>query len=314
MSGLPTPLADVYCARLAGDETVEDRAALEERLRDMCAEAERAWPDIDLPRAVFVEHLGDHLASAQSRSNGVDDAGTIADVYLACACGRGDPVALGYLEKHYLARIPAAVGHMRLPAATVDEVAQQVRAKLLLAEPGETPKIARYAAQGKLRGLIQLVAVRTAISFLRKHKRELPQAQEQLMALPDVADDPELGYLKARYRSEFRAAFAESVADLSARERNLLRLHLLKGVTLPALASMYSVHRATVIRWLAKARETLFAGTRRRMRKRLDVDNEEFESVMRLIHSRLDVSVQRLFATEAAAGDAPDKPDDPDAD
>lgn len=322
-----TPLADGYRAALAtagepkdsdhadlsgdlagdlsGDLAVHlsdaARDALERELAAICERAEQTWPGVALTRVEFVGYLAECgvplQSQVQSDAGAESGAGTITDVYLAHACGRGDPAALAHLERHYLARVPGAVAHMKLPAATVDEVTQQVRDKLLVAGPGAQPKIAGYAGRGKLRGLIQLVAVRTAISLLRKHKREVYAEPDDFTALPAPLDDPELGYLKARYRREFRSAFADSVADLTARERNLLRLHLLRGVTLAALAEMYSVHKATVTRWLAKARATLFAGTRRRMRAQLSCDADEFESVMRLIQSRLDVSVQRLFAT-----------------
>ena len=57
----------------------------------------------------------------------------------------------------------------------------------------------------------------------------------------------------------------------------------------------YGVHRATVVRWLAAAREALFAGTRARMRDRLR--DTEIDEVLDLIQSRLDVSVRRLLAS-----------------
>ena len=294
-----TPLSDVYCARRPSDQRAEgaERASLEQQLATLWQRAQDTWADVSIPVGLFLEQLAE---------SGVDLAADIApraaeDIFLASACGLGDDTALRHLERHYLSVVPAALAHMKLPAAMVEEVAQLVRSKLLVAAPGERPKIAEYASRGKLRGLIQLVSVRTAISLLRKQKRESPASEDRLLQLPTPGDDPELGYLKARYRRDFREAFADSVQDLTPRERNLLRLHLLRGVTLHALASMYSVHRATVVRWLAKAREKLFSGTRKRMRKRLDVDADEFDSVMRLIQSRLDVSVQRLFATDADA-------------
>lgn len=320
MSIASTPLADAYCAGLAARASADtnaagepaagrierdafasdsDRADLEQALQTACERAEKTWPGVGIARTEFVTYLATGAATLALGADGAPE--TVSEVYLAHACGRGDATALDHLERYYLARIPAAVSHMKLPAATVDEVTQQVRAKLLVPGPDGRAKIADYAGRGKLRGLVQLVAVRAAISLLRKHRREVHGGDDDLAAVPAPGDDPELGYLKARYRDQFRAAFAESVTDLSARERNLLRLHLLRGVTLAALAEMYSVHRATVTRWLAKARATLFASTRRRMRARLECDADEFDSVMRMIESRLDVSVQRLFATDAEA-------------
>lgn len=269
----------------------KDDAALERELVAVCERAEAAWPEVELAREVFVGEL------ANSGVGLFSGTGVAEEVYLACACGRGQPTALAYLDKHFLSAIPACVAHMKLSAATVDEVTQLVREKLLVARDGGAPKIAAYAGRGKLRGLVQLVSVRTAISLLRKTKRHVSGGDDELLAVPAPHDDPELDYLKKRYRRVFREAFHDSVGDLTDRQRNLMRLHLLGGVTLDALATMYAVHRATVTRWLAKARQTLFSGTKRRMRRRLDVGDDEFESVMRLIESRLDVSVQRLFAT-----------------
>jgi len=55
------------------------------------------------------------------------------------------------------------------------------------------------------------------------------------------------------------------------------------------------VHRATVARWIAKARETLLTETRTLLMKRLRVDQNEFESIMRLIQSRFDVSIHHFL-------------------
>ncbi|MCA9611101.1 MAG: sigma-70 family RNA polymerase sigma factor, partial [Myxococcales bacterium] len=102
-----------------------------------------------------------------------------------------------------------------------------------------------------------------------------------------------------RYRGVFREAFEEAVGALSPRERNLLRLHFLRRVTLESLAELYGVHRATIVRHLAKIRERLDAATQAALRDRLGADKREVESVMDLIRSRFDVSVERMLRTRA---------------
>lgn len=57
------------------------------------------------------------------------------------------------------------------------------------------------------------------------------------------------------------------------------------------IAGIYRVHRATAARWLARIRERLYTGTRTELMQRLAVDPREFDSVMRLIRSRLDASI-----------------------
>lgn len=239
--------------------------------------------------------FADYLAGRDGLGTVGDDGA--AELYLACACAHGDPKALALFDAHFLDVVPAALGHMKLPSATVDEVRQMVREKLLVANADGARRLDQYAGQGKLRGLIQVVAVRTAISLLRKTKREAPLGDDALAAIQTPEHDPELAYMKARYRGEFKICFEAAVRGLESRDRNLLRLHLLDGVTLEQLAEMYGVHRATVVRWLAKVRKTLFSETRKQMRARLDVSPDEFESLMGLIQSRLDVSVNRMLQT-----------------
>ena len=102
------------------------------------------FPDVELTEDDFVVFVEEH----------VDDAGALseealAELYLACGCSRGDKAALAHLDARYLASVPAALAHMRLPAETIDEVRQLVRHKLLVAEPGKAPKLEGYAGRGK---------------------------------------------------------------------------------------------------------------------------------------------------------------------
>jgi hypothetical protein len=56
----------------------------------------------------------------------------------------------------------------------------------------------------------------------------VPASEGRLARLVEDDSDPELDYLKALYREDFRAAFAEALGDLASRERNLLRYHSLR--------------------------------------------------------------------------------------
>src|SRR5688572_25476403 len=179
-----------------------------------------------------------------------------AELELAFACREGDAAALARFEARYLAQVPAALGHMKLQPALVDEVRQRVREKLLVGG-----RLAEYAGRGRLSGLVGVIAVRTAVSLLRQGKREIADTP----AILDVAAagaDPALEMLKDRYRADFQAAFEEAVRGLESRERNLLRLQLLGGVTLEKIGEMYGVHRATVVRWMAKIRGDLLGATK----------------------------------------------------
>nr|MDQ3035869.1 hypothetical protein [Myxococcota bacterium] len=212
---------------------------------------------------------------------------------LALGCAARDERAVRRFESLYLAHVPQMLAHMKLPESTVDEVTQLLREKLLVSPaPGTPPRIVEYAGLGRLPGLIKVTAVRTALGLIRgeRHERDDPAALE----LP-AERDPELAFLAEGYRGAFREAFAAAVAELEPRERNLLRLHFLDRVTLERLATMYSVHRATIVRQLATARAKVAARTEAALRERLQIGSSELESVMDLIRSRMDASVDRLL-------------------
>jgi RNA polymerase sigma-70 factor (ECF subfamily) len=179
-----------------------------------------------------------------------------ADLYLACACASGDAAALRAFERTHLSQVPLFVAHLGLSPVMVDELVQGLRTKLLVRGEDALPKIADYTAE----------------------------------------IDPELDFLKVRYRAEFRAAFYETLRNLGIDERNVLRFHYMDGLTIDEIGAAYGVHRATVARWLARAREDVLEKTRRALSERLKVDTQEAASVIALIQSRLEVSLARLLA------------------
>jgi len=221
----------------------------------------------------------------------------VAEIALALACAAGDPPGLALFEAHYLDVVPLALARMKLGADRVDEIRQLVRQKLLVAEPEQVPKVVSYAGEGRLRGLVQVVAVRTAVSALRKEGRMV--GDHELARHPDPEQDPELAYLKAHYRAAFAQAFEASLRALSARDRNLLRLQLEGGLTVEELGRVYGVHRATATRWLTRLRAELLKETRRRLGAVLEAPEAELDSVIRLVKSRLDLSLHRMLQTMA---------------
>lgn len=255
----------------------------------LSAAVERAerWPEVD------ADVLVDALASLGPTIDALSTE-RVDEVALALACAAGSAKALRHLEREYFPVVERALRRMKLSEAIADEVAQEVRRKLLVGEDGP-PKIVGYAGRGSLRGLLKVTATRTALSLLRREGRVAPGDQPVVDA--EGEPDPELDFLKERYRGVFRAAFEDAVEKLSPRERNLLRLHFLRKVTLDALATMYGVHRATIVRHLAKIRDDLERATRKGLQRELGAERREVESVMELIQSRLDASVERMLRT-----------------
>ncbi|MCA9646396.1 MAG: hypothetical protein KC492_37175, partial [Myxococcales bacterium] len=168
-----------------------------------------------------------------------------------------------------------------------------------------TPKIAGYAGRGSLLGWLKVAAVRCTLELLRARKSEQSEdvESETERAAALVSRDPELDYLREKYAIDFRLAFTEALGALDKQQRTVLSLYLADGLNIASIGALYSVHRATVARWIAETREHLFSDTRRRLHERLNISETEFQSIVRLVQSQLDVSVRRLLQ-EAALRDA----------
>jgi RNA polymerase sigma-70 factor (ECF subfamily) len=273
-------------ARALGEPDVAEAT-----LAALCAEAAAAWPGVTVAPEAMIAALADKLAG--------DDpapltAAAASELYLAIACARGDRAAIAAFDRAYLDVVPHALAGMRLAAATVDDVRSLVRDKLLIGDGDRPPRILDYAGRGRLRGLVQVTATRAAIDRLRVEQREAELPDDRQLA---ATGDLELSLIKAQYRDAFVAGFAAAVATLERRDRTLLRLHLLGGVTLEQLAQMYGVHRATVVRWLAAARGALLDATRAHVANTLGAPSDELDEMFELVRSRIELSVDRLLAS-----------------
>lgn len=279
-------------------------ADLEHRLAALCGVAEHELPDVRIERGVFVAYLRRRVRRDELDSL---DPAALVELYLVAALREGKHAAQAVFEARYVASLGSRIGTIRLSDADLDEVKQRARAKLLVPDEAGVLRIEEYAGRGRLAGLVRVVVTREALTLKRRTQREDPLQEGDLAEPMADAWDPGIEVLKGKARAAFREAFSAAVRRLTPRERNLLRLHLLGGVTLESLAAMYGVHRATVVRWLAAARGTVLDETRKGLGASLRVRGPELESIMEAIRGSLDLSVERLLATLA-----PDSQDHPD--
>lgn len=220
------------------------------------------------------------------------NAAFVADAALALSCARGRSEGLAEFDRRYGREFAGALSRLRMDHATIDEISQVVREKLFVAGANRPPRILEYGGKGPLVSWLRAVIVRTAIDH-RRHEALEPRPTDDGEPLLDVAaatDDPELENIRARYAGPFREALRDAIHALPADERNALRLHVSEGLSLDDIGRIYGVHRATIARWIQSAREGLLKGTRRRLEERLKLSPLEFESLVRLCQSRLDLS------------------------
>jgi RNA polymerase sigma-70 factor (ECF subfamily) len=141
---------------------------------------------------------------------------------------------------------------------------------------------------------LQAAAVREALSLSRA-QHESPTEDAELADAAGAGQDPELDFIKERHRADFNVAFKEAFSSLDLRERTLLRMQYLDGLSIDSLATMHGVHRSTVARWQVSAREALLKATRSSLMAHLRLSREEFDSLMGLIQSRLGPSLHSFL-------------------
>ena len=274
---------------------------MEEELRAAWIAARAAWP------GVFVSEE-DFIAFARARSSAKSDpehAGSepradlrAPDLYLACACARGDGAAIAAFERTYFRDVDQVIkksGGPKVPP--IDEVRQLVRHKMFVAEPGSQPKIAEYSGRGDLRSWFRVAVTRMVLNLSTRGGREVPFEEDLLGLMLGHADAPE--YSKGAFQDEFRAAFGQAFAALSDRDRSLLRYAFGEELTVDAIGALHGVHRATAARWVVRAHRTLLEGVRSVIMARLGLREDEYASVLRDIYSRLDLSLERYLRPPA---------------
>jgi RNA polymerase sigma-70 factor (ECF subfamily) len=207
------------------------------------------------------------------------------DIELARGCVKRSASALAEVRRRYEADVRAAMRRCRLPSAEIEDAEARLWTRLLVGDVGG-PRISGYAGTGSLRAWLRRCAAHEALATLRRRRPELADGRE--WALPDPGDDPERGLLAAEHASAFRDVFAAAVASLDPREREVLRAAVLDGESSVQIAGRYGVHRVTVARWLAAAREKLARRTGRMLRDRLG-------PLARVALSRVDITLPRVL-------------------
>ena len=269
----------------------------EARLDAVLEEPATAWSAAWLSRDDFAAEVAARLDRGGESVASFWEHLRAADLYLACACARGVSGAIERFEQTFGGEIGRTARRFERRGLGADDLHQLLRNKLFAAQPGEAPKIASYTGQGFLQNWVRVTTTRTFIDATRPQADtpEIPIADELIAMLPGPGADPELELLKRQHLAHFKAAFAEAVGTLGASDRVVLRQHLVERLTIDQIGALYHLHRATAARRVVKAREALLAASRTALAARLGLSPDQLESVLALIASRMDASVERLL-------------------
>ncbi len=217
----------------------------------------------------------------------------LGDLYLALACALGDTAAIRRFEALHGADFDRAIARSARLGVSVLEFRQQVLRHLLVAKPGEAPRITQYAGRGSLQGWLRVMTSRLVIDLSRARKRPEVEGGDALVARLADGRDTELQHLRRAFGPALEQAFSQGLAQLDVPTRNLLRQRYLHEVSADALAKLYGVHRATMFGRLERARTALLRHVREALADAMPED--ALESVVGMLGSALHISIRRLL-------------------
>jgi RNA polymerase sigma-70 factor (ECF subfamily) len=293
---MPPPLTAILRTGISGAHAEARDEEVESILQRLSDQASAAWPSLVLNREVFVRHL-----AARHRDEPLLpwlEATHAADLYLACACARGVPGALEIFEAQLMPKLAGYLTASRHSPASSEDILQGVREKLFVSAADSEPRIAAYSGRGSLINWLRVVTLRTAVDVSRQNGEALADSTLGSSRRPAEGRDPELEYIKDHYRDAFKKAFHDAVSELDPELRTILRLHYVDGTTLEQVSAALGIGRSTVVRRISEARESILEAARRLVRERVAIDPVEFDSILQLLRSKLELSLVRVLQSD----------------
>lgn len=243
---------------------------------------------------VVPSELAEFLASKTPEAVDVE-ALELEALALTFACSRGSAKAIDQFAQQYRAPLRARLVATFGDSSAAEDACQEAIAHVLFSKGGARAKIAEYSGRGELLMWLSVVAVRLAKDRRRNFDDRPTLGPEVLLELP-ARSGPDLALASARH--QLREALNIALQRISDRDRSILRLNALEGLTLDELAQLYSVHRATLARWLAAARATIFAHTKAHLLGPLQLTESVAESVLALAPQELEASFSALYEAQ----------------
>jgi RNA polymerase sigma-70 factor, ECF subfamily len=288
-------LASSFLQGLGRDAPADaDPGALEEALGEAVRRARAEHPAVVTGDAELARYLGERCRGAADPAATLSTL-SVADLYLACGALGGDRAALAALDK-VLAKVARATSRI---TGQVDEVHQRLRERVLVAAPGETPKLGDYAGAGSLEGWCRVAAARIALRLKEVPDRETTLEVGMLEEASPLGSGLETGVGKQEHAEALAQAFADATRALTHEERILLRYHFLDGLNFEEIAPMFRTHRSTISRRVASARKKLLDETKRSLRDRVGASTSELSSLIRQAQSQLDVDLTSWLRTQS---------------
>ncbi len=244
------------------------------------------------------------------------------DLFLAVACARGDRIAWEHFADQYLPLLKRFAAQACRNCDAGEDLAHELVTVLLgeshaatqTAGQGDEPepasgvskgKLQSYNGRGSLAGWLRAAVTHAAIDRFRRARKQVSLDElEENAGLP-CAPNPGLANaaeerLDARWGPVLAACVRKEIERLSARDRLILGLYHLEGISLKAIGLRFGAHEATVSRWLERARREIRKHVERELRQVHGLNARELGSLWRWVAESADLMLESALKPASA--------------
>ena len=246
------------------------------------------------------------------------DALNADDLCLIAACERGDESAWNDLVKNFDATVKSAARKFASNTEDAEDLASSIWAELygLKEKDGKAKgKLSYYSGRGSLAGWLRAVVSQLAVDGFRKQARfvQVEEAREFENLAQDssensenskvvhVTDSPEEVLSRAEAQRDVSRALRDSIAALEAEDRLIMKLYYFDDLKLKEIGAALGFHEATASRKLVRIQTEIRKSVEKILCDQRGWQKEEVKRHLAETASKLDLSVERLFALMAAA-------------
>lgn len=218
----------------------------------------------------------------------------VEDLVLVWAALQGKAAALQAFDRRLQAVCKKALSTVKQPPFDADELAQRLRARLLV---GGEAKLAGYSGRGALVEWLRTAATLEWMGVARKASVQRTSSDDDHDAPMERAAteaSPEATVLRSKDRKHVSKAFREALDQLEPQERTVLRLRFVEGLSTDEIGQAFAVHRTTASRWLEAAQKQLLAAMRARLAK-LGLAKSEVNSLVREVAPSLSLRLSQVL-------------------
>ncbi len=277
-----------------GPEAVDDEVVA--GLHQLAQQARARYPVVVSP-SVYVPRWAAALRHVRSKDPDASlDSVSTDDVYLVAGVSAGVAGAVDCYRALCRPDLERVLRRL-LPEPERAEMRQELEARLLVGDGSRPAALDRYRGSGGVRAWTRAVATRAVIDARRKRARRPEWVQWASARDPESDGDEELRVALGEHVVTVRAAMEQAFAQLTVRQRNVIRHSLFHGLSIDELGALYGVHRATVARWLQRARTDLSRHMESGFAEEVGASSAEAASLLRALRSRVDVSIRSFLAS-----------------